>query len=137
MSEPYQQLAEFRYQIRRFLRFSEEAARQHGLEPQQHQLLVVIKGLPPGMRPNVRTISDRLCLRHNTTVELINRLAERGLLHRKTSPEDRREVLIQLTPSGDEILQKLFTLHWEELQTAGPALAEALQKILQTSHVSQ
>ena len=130
MGEPYQQLAEFRHQIRQFLRFSEEAARRYGLEPQQHQLLVALKGLPPGLRPNVQTLSSRLCIRHNTTVELIDRLAERGLLTRKTSPQDRREVLLELTPSGSDLLQKLFTLHWQELQTAGPALAQALGTIL-------
>lgn len=136
VGEPYQQLAEFRYQIRQFLRFSEEAARKYGLEPQQHQLLVVIKGLPPGLKPNIRTISSRLCLRHNTAVELIDRLVERGLLVRKTSPEDRREVLVELTACGSDLLQQLFTLHWQELQTAGPALAEALGHILNTPHLN-
>jgi DNA-binding MarR family transcriptional regulator len=137
MDEPYQQLAEFRYQIRRFLHFSEEAAREHGLEPQQHQLLLLIKGLPVGMKPNVRTLSSRLYLRHNTTVELINRLVQRGLLVRNTSQEDRREVLVELTPSASELLQQLAAVHWQELQTAGAALAEALDSILAHSHVNQ
>lgn len=137
MDEPYQQLAEFRYQIRRFLHFSEQAAREHGLEPQQHQLLLLIKGLPPGMKPNVRTLSSRLYLRHNTTVELIDRLVQRGLLVRKTSQEDRREVLVELTPTASDLLQQLVTLHQQELQTAGAALAEALDSILAPSHVNQ
>ena len=127
----YQRLAEFRYQIRRFVRFSEEAARAYGVEPQQHQLMLVIKGLPPDMRPTVTTISERMCLRHNSTVELINRLAgDRALVRRQHSKEDRREVLVELTPHGDEILRRLSVLHWQELQTAAPALSEALQGIV-------
>ena len=136
MDQPYQQLAELRYQIRRFLHFSEEAAREHGLEPQQHQMLLAIKGLPAGSKPNVRTLSSRLFLRHNTTVELVNRLAQRGLVVRQTCAEDRREVLVELTPAASDLLQQLAALHWQELQTEGPALAHALESILASSHVS-
>lgn len=129
----YQRLADFRYQIRQFIRFSEEAARSHGIEPQQHQLLLAIKGLPGGIRPTIRAISNRLCLRHNSTVELINRLAEQGALLRKTSDEDRREVLIELTPYGEELLRKLSLLHWQELRANGPALSDALQGLMSDS----
>jgi DNA-binding MarR family transcriptional regulator len=137
MDQPYQHLAELRYQIRRFLHFSEESAREHGLEPQQHQLLLAIKGLPAGTKPNVRALSSRLFLRHNTTVELVNRLAQRGLVVRRTCEEDRREVLVELTPSASDLLQQLAALHWQELQTEGPALAHALESILASDHVSQ
>jgi DNA-binding MarR family transcriptional regulator len=126
----FQQLAAFRYRIRQFLHFSEEAARRNGLEPQQHQLLLAIKGLPDGMRPTITTLSTRLCLRHHSTVELVNRLVERGAVVRKPSGQDRREVLVELTRQGEETLQKLSVLHWQELQTAGPALSEALQQIV-------
>ena len=129
----FRQLADFRYRIRQFLHFSEEAARAHGIEPQQHQLLLAIKGLPEGTRPTVRTISDRLCLRHHSTVELINRMAERGAVVRRPSDHDRREVLLELTPLGEEILSKLSVLHLDELQVAGPALAKAIQSILEYS----
>ncbi|HEX4749228.1 MAG TPA: MarR family transcriptional regulator [Bryobacteraceae bacterium] len=127
----HRQLAEFRYRIRRFLHFSEEASRALGLEPQQHQLLLAIKGLPEGERPTIRTLSTRMCLRHHSAVELINRLAERGAVVRRHSEEDRREVLIELTPDGERILRDLSALHWEELQVAGPALLEAIRDILQ------
>ncbi len=70
--ELYQRLADFRHRIRQFVRFSEEAARSFGIEPQQHQLLLAIKGLPSGTRPTVRNLANRLCLRHNSTVELVN-----------------------------------------------------------------
>ncbi|MBV9085288.1 MAG: MarR family transcriptional regulator [Acidobacteriaceae bacterium] len=126
----YRRLAEFRYRIRQFLHFSEEVARIHGVEPQQHQLMLAIKGLPPGTRPTVRAISSRLCLRHNSTVELINRLAARGALVRRPSDEDRREVLVELTEYGEELLKRLSVVHWEELQTSGPALTEALQAVI-------
>jgi len=135
--EDFRLLAEFRFQIRQFLHFSESAERTLGIEPQQHQLMLAIKGLPAQTRPTVRAISSRLCLRHNSTVELINRLASRGALVRRPSEDDRREVLIELTPFGEELLQQLSVLHIQELQNAGPALAEALQRILRSEQPLQ
>jgi DNA-binding MarR family transcriptional regulator len=132
-SHAYRQLAKFRCQIRRFLHFSEEAAREHGIEPQQHQLLLALKGLPHDVRPTVSALSSRLCLRHHSTVELIDRLVERGAVVRRSSPQDRREVLVELTPLGEQILEKLSAEHWRELQSSGPELARALQGILQTN----
>ena len=129
----YRKLAEFRSRIRQFLHFSEEAARLSGIEPQQHQLLLAIKGLPEGTRPTVTALSSRLCLRHHSTVELINRLVERGAVMRRHSQEDRREVLVELTAHGDELLRKLSVLHWEELQNFGPALSEALQAVVRNT----
>ena len=125
----FRQLAEFRYRIRQFLHFSEEAAREIGIEPQHHQLLLAVKGLPDGTRPTVTSLSARLGLRHNSTVELIDRMVERGVIERKQSEYDRREVLVELTPLGEGLLQRLSVLHWEELQHSGPALSEALQAI--------
>jgi DNA-binding MarR family transcriptional regulator len=93
-------------------------------------LMLVIKGLAPGTRPTVRALANRLCLRHNSTVELINRLVERGALVRKPSEQDRREVLVELTPHGEELLQELSVLHWQELRANGPALSEALQVLM-------
>jgi DNA-binding MarR family transcriptional regulator len=133
----YRQLAEFRRQIRRFLHFSEEAARQHGIEPQQHQLLLALKGLPAGVRPTVSALSSRLCLKHHSTVELINRLVDRGAVVRRTSEEDRREVLVELTALGEEILEKLSSEHWREVQISGPELARTLEAIFENgAHLS-
>jgi DNA-binding MarR family transcriptional regulator len=129
----YRQLAEFRHRIRQFLHFSEEAARAHGLEPQQHQLLLAIKGLPAGERPTIRALSSRLCLRHHSAVELLNRLAERGAINRRHNEQDRREVLVELTARGEEILAKLSALHLEELQRKGPALLGAIREVLDHS----
>ena len=89
----YQRLAQFRHHIREFLQFSEQAARLHSIEPQQHQLLLALKGLPGGTRPTVKALSERLCLRHHSTVELINRLVEGGAVLRRHGEDDRREVL--------------------------------------------
>ena len=127
----YRALAEFRHQIRRFLHFSEEAARQHGLEPQQHQLLLAIKGIPVGTPPTIGRIAERLQIRHHSAVELVNRLTEHGAIARETNPDDRREVRLHLTPSGERLLRKLSVDHHNELGQAGPALRDALDLVLQ------
>ena len=126
----YRQLAEFRFRIRQFLHLSEEAARSKGIEPQQHQLLLAVKGLPEGSRPTVRTLSERLCLRHHSTVELIDRLVEHRAVVRRQSDQDRREVIIKLTPHGEELLHQLSVLLWNELRISGPALSESLLAVL-------
>lgn len=121
-----QALAEFRYQIRHFLAFSEQAAREAGIEPRQHQLLLALKGLPPGVQPTIRALADRLHLQHHSTVELVSRLVQRGLVERVRDWEDRRQVLVRLTPDGEAILRHLSNTHWAELRSRGPALARAL-----------
>ena len=126
----YRQLAEFRYRIRQFLHLSEEAARSKGIEPQQHQVLLAVKGLPEGTLPTVRTLSQRLCLRHHSTVEIIDRLVDHGAVTRRHSDQDRREVLIELTPHGEELLHQLSVLLWQELRVSGPALSESLSALL-------
>jgi DNA-binding MarR family transcriptional regulator len=130
----YRLLAEFRFQIRSFLRFSEEVARSSRLEAQQHQLLLALRGLPEGIRPTITALSGRLCLRHHTTVELVNRLAERGVISRHHNQEDRREVLLEITPEGEQLLRDLSAAHWEEVRRRGPALAAALDDLLEHSH---
>lgn len=127
MSPPeFRALAEFRYQLRRFLHFSEQAARAAGLEPQQHQLLLAIKGLPLEKVASVGELAERLQIQHHSAVELINRTEERGLIERSRDENDQRRVLIRLTAFGDEVLQKLSLLHRMELQSTGPALVKAL-----------
>jgi len=126
----YRQLAEFRYRIRQFLHLSEEAARSRGIEPQQHQALLAIKGLPAESRPTIRTLSERLCLRHHSTVELIDRLVQQQAVARRHNEQDRREVLIELTPHGEELLHQLSVLLWQELRVSGPALSESLLTVL-------
>ena len=105
-------------------------AREVGLEPQQHQLLLALKGLPAGRNATVGDLAERLQLRHHSTVELIDRLVERGLIERSRDETDQRRVLINLTPSGEEVLQKLSLLHRTELQSTGPGLVQALNKLI-------
>jgi DNA-binding MarR family transcriptional regulator len=126
----YRRLAEFRYRLRQFLHFSEEAARSNGIEPQQHQLLLAIKGLPEEARPTVTTLSERLCIRHHSTVELIDRLEKQGLVARRHGDEDRREVLVVLTPHGEKLLERLTASIRQELRTAGIALSDSLLHLL-------
>jgi DNA-binding MarR family transcriptional regulator len=125
----YHALAEFRYQIRRYLRFSEQAARQAGLEPRQHQLLLSVKGY--GGELTVGELAERLQLRHHSVVELVDRLAKRGLVRRSRAVEgDRRRVSVRLTAKGEAALAKLSLSHRAEVETAGHALMDSLREIL-------
>jgi DNA-binding MarR family transcriptional regulator len=122
----YRALAEFRHEIRRFLRFSETAARAAGLEPQQHQLLLALKGLPPDTRPTISALAERLQIQHHSAVELIDRLGKRGMVRRYRSRTDKRQVLVRLTQSGEDVLRQLSVHHLQELKSAGPVLASVL-----------
>ncbi|HUK24268.1 MAG TPA: MarR family winged helix-turn-helix transcriptional regulator [Terriglobales bacterium] len=124
----YQSLAELRHQIRRFLHFSEQAARGAGLEPRQHQLMLALKGLPPGTRPRIGELAERLQIQHHSMVELVNRLEARGYVKRKRAAKDRREVLLGLTPKGEKVLRGLTLYHRDELRTTGPELLSALKR---------
>jgi DNA-binding MarR family transcriptional regulator len=126
----YQALAEFRYQIRRILRFSEEAAYATDLEPQQHQLLLAIKGLPQGRKAAVGEIAERLQIRHHSTVELIDRLVKRGLVERHRNDEDQRRVIVSLTPQGEEILAILSRQMLTELRSTASAFVQSLNALL-------
>lgn len=133
----YRDLAEFRRQIRSFLHFSETTAKEHGIEPQQHQLLLAVQGLPEGVRPTVGELASRLFIQHHSAVELVNRLEHLGAVVRHRSEEDRREVWIRLTPTGRATLRKLAVAHREELDTSGPELARALHSVLRHSRRTQ
>jgi DNA-binding MarR family transcriptional regulator len=129
----YQALAEFRYHIRRFIRFSESAARNAGVEPQQHQLLLAVKGLPPDEEPTIGAIANRLHVVHHSAVELVDRLEEQGLVQRRRSSIDRRRVLVSLTQKGERILRELSVHHRRELAASGHELSSALRKLLASS----
>jgi len=126
----YQSLAELRHQIRRFLHFSETTARNSGLEPRQHQLMLALKGLPEGARPRVGELAERLQIRHHSAVELVNRLAHRGYVRRVPGEQDRREVLLSLTSKGEKVLRELSIHHKAELQIRGPALVATLERAM-------
>ena len=129
-------MAELRYQIRRFLRFSENAARQAGIEPQQHQLLLAVCGLPENLKPTIGVLAERMQLQHHSTVELIDRLVDRDLLCRLRATDDRRQVLVKLTHSGEEFLKSLSLHHLQELQSAGPKFVKVLQDLIGSVEIS-
>ncbi|HUJ40616.1 MAG TPA: MarR family transcriptional regulator [Candidatus Acidoferrales bacterium] len=127
---PLKSLAEFRYQIRRFLDFSRGAARRAGLAPQQHQMLLVIAAGGAGPSPSIRALSHRMFVNHNTAVELANRLERKGLARRMSHPTDRRRVTVRITPRGRRVLTSLARHHFAELRTHGPELVRALRAVI-------
>lgn len=133
----YRAMAELRYEVRRFLRFSENAARAAGLEPQQHQLLLALKGLPAGMRPTITVLAERLQIQHHSAVELVDRLASRRLIRRYRSRTDKRQVFVRLTEGGEEVLRKLSLHHLHELKSRGPALARVLNTVIAVANKSE
>jgi DNA-binding MarR family transcriptional regulator len=126
----YTALADFRYEIRRFLRVSEEAARAEGLEPQQHQLLLALKGAPAETAPTIAWLAERLQITHHSVVGLVDRLEERRLVRRRRDPEDHRRARVALTGPGEAILQRLSLLHQDELRSRARALVSALVAIV-------
>ncbi len=123
----YEALATARYRIRRFLTFSEAAARDAGVEPQQHQLLLAIRALPAAEPATVKAIADRLQIRHHSAVELLTRAAAAGLVTRQADPDDARRVTIRLTPRGARVLERLSRQHRGELAVASGDLVRALR----------
>lgn len=123
----YEALANFRYALRKFHQFSEQAARDAGLSSQQHQALLAIRGFPTGERVTVGALAERLCSRPQSASELLSRLQKAGLITRDHSSEDARQVYIRLTQSGEEILSRLSWAHREELRRLGPQLADLLE----------
>jgi DNA-binding MarR family transcriptional regulator len=112
----YQLLARFRYALRTFLRFSEQSARDAGLTPAQHQLLLAVKGYPGGGQPPLTDVADMLQLKLHSAGELVDRAVANGLVARHDDPDDRRRVLVRLTADGERHLRDLTVLHRDELR---------------------
>lgn len=125
----YENLAAFRFALRKFLRFSEDAAVSAGLTPQQHQALLAIKGFPGRDHVTVGELAERLQIKHHSAVGLIDRLALEDLVVRDVSTEDRRQVHVRLTLRGEDILEDLAALHREQLRIIGPELSSLLQRL--------
>jgi DNA-binding MarR family transcriptional regulator len=117
----YRLLAEFRRLLRQFLVFSEQQAAEVGLAPQQHQALLAIKGYERGA-PTVGDLAERLAIRHNSAVGLVNRLVHAGYVTRRSDPADKRRVTLTLTGAGEAILRKLTAAHRAELRRLAPLL---------------
>jgi DNA-binding MarR family transcriptional regulator len=125
-------LSEFRFQLRRFLHFSQEAAEAVGLRAQQYQLLLAVCGMPEGEEPTIAAVAGRLLLKHNSTVELVDRTIEQGLLRRVHDPVDQRRILLRVSDRGERLMQSLASFHLEELGTTGPALLQSLRGVLRS-----
>lgn len=126
----YAALAELRYQIRRFQRVREEAARAAGVEPQQYLLLLQVKGLAGEQPATIGTLTERLQIRPHATVQLVDRLARQGMVRRRRTEPDRRRVIVELKSRGQRVLRRLALHSLAELRTAGPALASALNHLI-------
>ncbi|KQQ26079.1 MarR family transcriptional regulator [Methylobacterium sp. Leaf125] len=129
----YAAIAAFRYQLRRFLAFSEAAAQQAGLPHQQHQALLAIAGHVGAEPPTVGLLAERLLIAPHTAAELVSRMVEASLLTKTRSPQDGRRMELALTPRAEVILAALTVAHLEELQTMEPALVRALGGLDRTS----
>jgi DNA-binding MarR family transcriptional regulator len=126
----YRALAALRYRIRLFLADGDAAARRVGLEPQQYLLLLAVRGLPKGAKATIQVLAERLMLKHNSTVELINRLETRGYLRRSQSGEDRRCVLVKLLPRGQQLVEQVARQRLIEMRAGGEALSAALDRLV-------
>ena len=129
----YAQLAEFRRALRGFLRFSEAAAAAVGLTSQHYQAMLVVRGCPDEQQVTINDLAKQLLIKHNSAVELVDRLVEEGLILREASSTDRRKVELHLTTRGREVLAKLASVHRVELQRVGPLLGRFFQDLSRPS----
>jgi DNA-binding MarR family transcriptional regulator len=129
----YIALAEFRYRLRKFQRHMEEQVRKLGVNPQQYQLVLAVKGLPRNQAPSIGSLAERMQLNHNSMVELVDRSEGSGLLRRGRSRPDRRLVTLSITAEGEALLRKLGAAAREELRGSGPSLIETVRRLIQNS----
>jgi DNA-binding MarR family transcriptional regulator len=135
--ELIKRLAAFRYELRHFLLFSEGAALDAGLQPQQHQLLLQVAGAPDDIAVTISYAAERLGLRHNSTVELVDRSEREGLLERRADVDDKRRAILRVTRKGKQILSQLAGDHAKELNELAPRLTKALKHISLNTHRSK
>jgi len=130
-SDEYRALAELRYRIRHFLREGDAVAQAAGLEPQQYLLLLTIRGLPDDQEATIRTLAERLALKHHSVVELIDRLETHGYARRSRGRDDRRRVLVSLLPRGERLLEQVARNRIGELRSTGHELVRAIGQLLE------
>ena len=123
-------LAEFRFRLRRFLSFSEAASEEFGVPAQQYQLMQVVAAVPGDRAATISYIAERMLLRHNSAVELVDRVEKSGLVRRIADESDHRRSVVGITEEAEALLSQLVSRHLAELQSEGPALVAALQKII-------
>jgi DNA-binding MarR family transcriptional regulator len=127
----YRALAELRYRIRHFIQEGDAAAQRSNLEPQQYLMLLAIRGLPQRAVATIRTLAERMALKHHSAVELIDRLESHGLVRRIRSKDDKREVRVSLLPSGSKLLERVARERISELKASGVALADAITALVE------
>jgi DNA-binding MarR family transcriptional regulator len=130
------ELAEFRFQLRQFLSFSEIASERHGIQAQQYQLLQVIAAAPSNQPASVSYLADRMVLRHNSTVELVDRAERAGLVRRHTDERDLRRSIIKLTPTGEQLLRTMVAEHVQELERLSDRIIHSIRAVSQTGLAS-
>ena len=128
--DQYEMLAEFRYQLRQFLHFSELAAQHAGLTPRQHQALLAIKGFPNRETITIGELAEQLHIAHHSAVGLVDRSVEQKLIARQQGIEDRRQVYIKLTDHGSQVLEQLSGAHRDEIRRLGPSLRLLLNNLM-------
>ena len=125
----YARLAAFRYALRQFLRFSEDAAAAKGLTTQHYQAMLIVRACPEDRRLTIADLAQELLIKHNSAVGLVDRLAEERLMVREPSRADRRKVELRLSSRGREVLAKLAAVHRGELQRIGPIFKRLLADV--------
>jgi DNA-binding MarR family transcriptional regulator len=123
-------LAEFRYQLRRFVSFSEEVSEAAGISAQQYQLLQVVATVPDGQESSISYIAERMVVRHNSAVELVDRAEKAGLVQRVADPNDHRRSLVETTSRGNDLLAQLVPIHLAEMRTENGELLRSLQQLI-------
>jgi len=121
-TEDYARLAAFRYALRKFLRFSEEAAAESGITGQHYQAMLILRACPEERRITINDLAQQLLIKHNSAVELVDRLVQQDLVMREASSADRRKVELSLTARGRQVLAQLAAVHRRELRRIGPIL---------------
>jgi len=123
-------LAEFRFQLRKFLRFSEIASEAAGISVQQYQMLQVIAAMPEGQGASISYLAERMILRHNSAVELVDRAVRAGMVRRESDDEDLRRSIVKLMPEGEKVIEQLIPLHLAEIDLRGRDIIAALEVVL-------
>jgi DNA-binding MarR family transcriptional regulator len=124
------ELAEFRYRLRKFLSFSEVASEVVGISAQQYQLLQVVAAVPEGRESSISYVAERMLVRHNSAVELVDRAVKSGLVCRVADESDHRRSLLEITDRGAEVLARLVAEHLAEIDAEGPEMMRALQRLI-------
>jgi len=130
----FETLASFRYQLRKFLRFSKDLLYSENLTPDQYQALIAIRAAAPKGKLSIRDLAEQLQVRHHSTVGIVDQLVSRKAIIREVAPQDRRKILLSLTEKGEELVQRLAPLHKEELSRLSPEMIRMLQALSNGHH---